>query len=54
MPENGARNAALMAVEILSLQDQELARRYVAFREKQKAEVIAADKKLQAQKQQDG
>ena len=46
MPENGARNASLMAVEILSLSDQTLAKKYRAFREKLKNEVLAEDKKL--------
>jgi 5-(carboxyamino)imidazole ribonucleotide mutase len=48
MPENGARNAALLAVEILSLLDPELAARYAAFREALAAEVKAKDEKLQA------
>lgn len=50
MPENGAKNAALMAVEILSLQDRSLASRYVAFRKKQHDDVVASDKKLQEKK----
>jgi 5-(carboxyamino)imidazole ribonucleotide mutase len=47
MPENGAKNAALLAVEILSLSDMALARKYEAFRQKQHDEVIKTDKKLQ-------
>ncbi|MFI3328051.1 MAG: 5-(carboxyamino)imidazole ribonucleotide mutase [Rikenellaceae bacterium] len=39
---NGAKNAALIAVSILALQDEELAKRYDAFREKQTAEVLKA------------
>jgi phosphoribosylaminoimidazole carboxylase PurE protein len=46
MPENGAKNAALLAVEILSLSDEELARRYDAFRQKQHDDVIAKDQQL--------
>lgn len=46
MPENGARNAALLAIEILSLSDPELAKRYQAFREQQHDTVVAADAKL--------
>ncbi|MFI3258984.1 MAG: 5-(carboxyamino)imidazole ribonucleotide mutase [Rikenellaceae bacterium] len=40
---NGARNAALIAVSILSLKDQALASQYEAFRAKQTAEVLAAE-----------
>ena len=47
MPENGARNGALLAVEILSLMDPELGQRYAEFRKKQHDDVIAADEKLQ-------
>ena len=47
MPENGAKNAALLAVEILSLSDATLAKKYEAFRQKQHDAVIKADKKLQ-------
>lgn len=46
MPENGARNAALMAIEILALNDAELAAKYAAFRQAQHDAVIAADRKL--------
>lgn len=49
MPENGARNAGLMAVEILSLHDKELAKKYAAFRKKQNTHVLAADADLQKQ-----
>jgi len=47
MPENSAKNAALMAVEILALHDQGLAEKYAAFRQKQHDEVLAADQALQ-------
>ncbi len=46
MPENGAKNAALLAVEILSLADTTLAVKYDEFRTKQHADVIAIDDKL--------
>ncbi len=49
MPENGARNGALLAVEILALSDDELASRYADFREKQRGTVLDADAKLQEQ-----
>jgi len=47
MPENGAKNAALLAIEILSLQDASLRKKYESFRQKQHDAVLAADKKLQ-------
>ena len=47
MPENGARNGALLAVEILSLSDQALGQKYAVFRKKQHDDVITADEKLQ-------
>ena len=40
---NGAKNAALIAASILSLQDRELAARLEAFRARQTADVLAAD-----------
>lgn len=46
MPENGARNAALLAIEILSLGDVGLAQKYQAFRERQKNDVLTEDQKL--------
>lgn len=46
MPENGAKNAALLAVEILSLGDTDLAALYDNFRHKQHQAVLDADKKL--------
>ncbi|HVS58502.1 MAG TPA: 5-(carboxyamino)imidazole ribonucleotide mutase [Candidatus Saccharimonadales bacterium] len=47
LPENGAKNAALLAVEILSLGDEKLAQKYEAFRRRQHDDVVADDKKLQ-------
>jgi len=47
MPENGARNAGLMAVEILALSDPKLAAAYQEFRQKLHDSVVAGDKKLQ-------
>lgn len=43
MPENGARNAALFAVEVLALHDAALAAAYQEFRARQHADVVAAD-----------
>jgi 5-(carboxyamino)imidazole ribonucleotide mutase len=48
MPENGAKNAALMAIEILALQDPNLRGRYEAFRQKQHDEVIEVDKRVRS------
>ena len=48
MPENGARNAALYAISILSLLDPELATKYAAFRQKLHDDVIKTDQKLQS------
>src|SRR3989344_5632641 len=47
MPENGAKNAALMAIEILSLNDPKLAKKYDHFRQKLHDDVIKIDKSLQ-------
>ncbi|HEV7454498.1 MAG TPA: 5-(carboxyamino)imidazole ribonucleotide mutase [Candidatus Saccharimonadales bacterium] len=47
MPENNARNAALMAIEILALGDAGLAEKYAAFRKNLHDDVVAGDKKLQ-------
>jgi 5-(carboxyamino)imidazole ribonucleotide mutase len=47
MPENNARNAALMAIEIVALGDAGLAKKYAAFRQKLHDDVVAGDKKLQ-------
>lgn len=48
MPENGARNGALLAIEILSLIDNELASKYSDFRDKQSQAVTDIDSELQA------
>ena len=40
---NGARNAALIAVSILALRDEGVARRLDAFRAEQTAKVLAAE-----------
>jgi 5-(carboxyamino)imidazole ribonucleotide mutase len=47
MPENGARNAGLMAVEILALSDAELSQKHADFRQKLHDSVVAGDQKLQ-------
>ncbi len=47
MPENGGKNAALMAIEILSLGDTNLAQKYSEFRQKQHDKVTEADTKIQ-------
>lgn len=47
LPENGARNAALYAVEILALNDDALAKRYQAFRDNLRADVIKTDQATQ-------
>ena len=49
MPENGAKNAALLAVEILALQDESLAAKYDEFRANQSQAVHDADEKLQTE-----
>jgi 5-(carboxyamino)imidazole ribonucleotide mutase len=46
LPENGALNAALMAVEILALNDRALAERYRAYRHKMHDAVLADDKNI--------
>jgi len=46
MPENGAHNAALLAVEILALNNPELAAKYAEFRQAQHNAVITADTKI--------
>lgn len=43
MPENGALNAALLAIEILALSDPVLSEKYDAFRKKQHDDVISTD-----------
>ena len=49
MPENGAKNAALMAVRILALSDVALAQKYDEFMRTQHDEVTTADQQLQEQ-----
>jgi len=49
MPENGAKNGALLAIEILSLMDEQLASRYSDFRSKQSQNVIDIDEKIQTE-----
>ncbi|MGI6449920.1 MAG: 5-(carboxyamino)imidazole ribonucleotide mutase [Desulfitobacteriia bacterium] len=44
---NGAKNAALLAIEILSLQNQALKDALLAYRAKMQAEVITKDQELQ-------
>lgn len=46
MPENGAKNAGLMAIEILSLSDESLANRYAEYRQKLHDGVVATDQTL--------
>ncbi len=47
MPENGARNAALLAIRILALHSTDLTEAYIAFMQQQYDEVLNADAKLQ-------
>ena len=49
MPENGARNGALLAIEILALSDHDLAERYQSFRQNLHDSVVATDAKIQQQ-----
>ena len=46
MAVNGAKNAALFAVEVLALQDGELAKKLISYREQMAAEVELKDKQL--------
>lgn len=48
MPENGAYNAALLAVEILALSDPDLALKYTQFRQRQRDAVIVKDAAVNA------
>ena len=43
---NGAKNAALLAVEILALQDETLAKKLISYREQMAAEIELKDKKI--------
>jgi 5-(carboxyamino)imidazole ribonucleotide mutase len=47
MPENGGKNAALMAIEILALSDQAIHKKYEEFRKNLHDSVIATDQKIQ-------
>ncbi|MFI5270463.1 MAG: 5-(carboxyamino)imidazole ribonucleotide mutase [Candidatus Saccharimonadales bacterium] len=47
MPENGARNGALLAVRILGISDPEINEKYVSFIKNQHDDVISADQKIQ-------
>jgi len=49
MPENGGKNAALLAVRILALSDNDLAKKYVDFVTKQHDSVLDKDAKVQSQ-----
>ena len=46
MAVNGAKNAALFAVEILALQDSELAKKLIAYREQMAETIELKDKNL--------
>jgi phosphoribosylaminoimidazole carboxylase PurE protein len=49
MPENGGKNAALLAIRILALSDEELAKMYADFVQKQHDTVLGKDAKVQSQ-----
>ena len=49
MPENGAKNGALLAIRILSLGSSELAEKYTAYVKQQHDEVIGKDQQLQSE-----
>ncbi len=46
---NGATNAALLAVEILAVADQELQARLIAYKTGLKNKIVKADRELQQQ-----
>jgi 5-(carboxyamino)imidazole ribonucleotide mutase len=48
MPENGGKNAALLAIRILALSNDELAKKYTDFVAKQHDAVLDKDAQLQA------
>lgn len=54
LPENGAKNAALLAVRILALEDEVLLTKYEAFIKHQHDAVIETDKRLQSHDVQEG
>jgi phosphoribosylaminoimidazole carboxylase PurE protein len=47
MPENGAKNGALLAVRILATTDEQIAAKYADFTQKQRSTVLEKDQKLQ-------
>ena len=47
MPENGSKNAALLAIRILALSDDDLAKKYEQFVQKQRDTVLDKDAQLQ-------
>lgn len=47
MPENGAKNAALFAVQILALDNAEAAQQYQRYRQEQHEQVLTDDASLQ-------
>jgi 5-(carboxyamino)imidazole ribonucleotide mutase len=47
LPENGGKNAALMAIEILALSDDKLSKKYDEYRKNLHDSVLATDKKIQ-------
>ena len=48
MPENGAKNGALLAIRILALQDENLAQKYADYVQKLHDAVVEIDAALQA------
>ena len=48
MPENGGKNAALLAIRILALSDPEVLKKYQAFVQKQHDSVLDKDAQLQS------
>jgi len=49
MPENGARNGALLAIRILALSDGDLAKKYEDFVQKQRDSILDKDAQVQSQ-----
>ncbi len=49
MPENSARNGGLLAIRILALHDDDLAKKYYDFIKKQHDDVLAKDARLQTE-----
>lgn len=47
MPENGAKNGALLAIRVLALQDIDLAQKYAAFVAKQHSAVQTANARIE-------